>query len=107
MGTAQEPQVPTFWPLHPSLIPSLLFCQHSLGSYCIPGTVLGTSKSLGTTWWGGRRASRPLFSRDNRLWEFSREEDQLCPEHQGKLPGGVGVTAPSGAGRLECLSLQR
>lgn len=77
--------MPTFWPPHPSFIPSLLFCQHSLGSYCIPGTVLGTLESLGTAQWGGRHASRPLFSRHNRLWEFGREEDQLCLEQQGKL----------------------
>ena len=86
--------MPTFWPRHPSFTATPLFCQHSLCSYCMPGTVLGPS-SLCTAQWGGRHASRLLFSRDKRLWEFSRDEDQLCLGHQGELPGGVSMAAPS------------
>lgn len=75
-----------------SLFPFYSVNKYLTSTYCLPGSVLGMSKSLA----GGGRREEVHSSPGLR-------EDHFCPEHQGRL---LGVGGSLGAGRLDHLRLR-
>ena len=98
--------MPTFCAFYPSLTPSLCSVDKFIGlllyTRCSAGFITESAHSL------VGEAGMPVAGCPLGTGGCGNERGgPALPEHHGGLPGGAGMAAPFGAGRLVCLSPQR